>query len=192
MMRNQASPFPDSAVHLDLRPCRVARLLVAMAWSILAAPSRAETAKAPAESAVPAARGAAPAIAENRAEITAFELDSLPAQVPVASARRANPMAMEMRNALDVEQKALVELRARFMATRDPKAALEIQREIERVKTGTELALLRIQAAFAAKAGRLEDARRIEAEIDDLVSPKPALAPQQARRPSPSPTGAPR
>jgi len=167
-----------------------AMMLGVVACAALAVPARAETPKAtqPTTAAASAAtaRGAAPALPENRAEIAAYDLDTLAA--PVVRVRRPSPMDQEVRKVLEDERKTLTDLRARFAAASNPEAALQVQREIEQVKVGTEVALLRVQATFARREGRLEHARRIEAEIEEVLNPRTPAAATPTRRIAPAPS----
>ncbi len=91
--------------------------------------------------------------------------------------RRLSPMGLEMQQVMDKEKEALAGLQARFAAARDAAAALAVQREIERLKVETEVALLRIQAGYARRAGQLEAAQRIEAAIEGILNPVKPQAP---------------
>ena len=80
-------------------------------------------------------------------------------------------MAAEMKAVLEGERAALAALDVRFRQAPDARAALAVQREIERLKMSTELELLRIQAVFARRSGRLQAAQEIEAAIVELTRP---------------------
>ncbi len=115
--------------------------------------------------------------------------DSLPAAPPGAEPgegsprppRRLSPMGAELAQALEAERTALRELQARFDRAPNEREALAVQREIERVKTATEIALLRIQAKHARLKGRETVARRIEDAIEAILHPPvirdPAIRP---------------
>ncbi|NOT33520.1 MAG: hypothetical protein HOP12_05035 [Candidatus Eisenbacteria bacterium] len=77
--------------------------------------------------------------------------------------------ALEVQAVLDQERFTLEALGARREAAPDAATALALQREIERVKSGTEVALLGLQATWARRAGREEAARAIEAAIRTLL-----------------------
>ena len=95
---------------------------------------------------------------------------------PAPLPRRVRPMIAEMMAALESERSTLAELRARPLDHADPGAALALQREIERVKVETERTLLRIQASWARREGRLEVARAIEASLEEMARPRPVRA----------------
>lgn len=99
-----------------------------------------------------------------------------PAVAPAPPPRRIRPMFAEMLAALESEGVALAELRARPVDPADHDAQLARQREIERVKVETERSLLRIQASWARKEGRLEVARAIEASLEEMARPQPVRA----------------
>jgi len=168
---------------------RMAMIAGAIACTALVTPAIAESPQASVAAAATASatapRGAVPAVPENRAEIAANDLDTL--AVPVVAVRRPSAMTQEIDKVLDEERKALADLRARFAAAPSAKVALEVQREIEQLKVGTEVALLRVQVAFARRDGRLEDARRIEADIEEALHPRnPVGAAGPARRSPPT------
>jgi len=104
-----------------------------------------------------------------------------PETVTVAPAR--NPLMTEVRAALGREHEQLAALRARLAHTTDHRAALALQREIERVKLQTEVAILRIQASAARQAGHAALAARLDAAIENLLAP-PAPA-EPVKRPAP-------
>lgn len=140
---------------------------IALAALVLAAPSPAET---PSGSAT---RPATVAPVEPAAAVA----DTLPA------ARHPSPMMLEVRAALERERERTETLRARLRERPGGQEALALQREIERVKLDTEVAILRIQAGAARKAGRTAQAERLEAAAADLLAPPPATAP--VARPAP-------
>jgi hypothetical protein len=80
-------------------------------------------------------------------------------------------MAAELAQTLEAERTALSELQARFDVAANEREALAIQREIEQLKTATEIALLRIQAKHARLKGRETVARRIDAAIEEILHP---------------------
>jgi hypothetical protein len=102
-----------------------------------------------------------------------------------ANQRKLSPMAAEMQQAIRMERDGLRRLHARFQQTSDPHAALAIQREIEALKVGTELELLRIQANHARREGRVEAAKRIETVIEQILNPVVPKAPADMSRPRP-------
>jgi hypothetical protein len=84
---------------------------------------------------------------------------------------------------MQAERDGLRRLHARFQQTSDPHAALEIQREIEALKVGTELELLRIQARHARLEGRHDTAERIKTVIERILNPEVPTAPADPKRP---------
>jgi hypothetical protein len=93
-------------------------------------------------------------------------------------------MMAEMQAVLAAERERVAELRLRGDKAATPDEAVAIQREIERVKFDTEISLLRVQAKHARAAGRTQVAARIEAAINELLSPPKPAAP--ADRPVPT------
>ena len=101
-----------------------------------------------------------------------------------------SPMVAEMIALLATQDQKLADLGARQGKARTNEEALAVQREIQDLKQGTEISLLRIQATYARREGRVQDADRLEATIRDLVSP-PKLNSASAR-PAPVRTDQPR
>ena len=92
-----------------------------------------------------------------------------PTVVPAVPSR--NPIMAEVRAAFDREREQIAALRARLQQQPDHQAALALQREIEKVKLDTEVAILRIQAGAAREAGHAALAERLEAAAKDLLDP---------------------
>lgn len=109
--------------------------------------------------------------------------DAEVAAAPVARPARVarpSPMTIEIRAVLDRERDALASLHAKLRAARDEGAARELEREVERVRLGTEVSLLRVQAKHARLAGREAVAAHLEGAIRALLSP-PVVLPERAR-----------
>jgi hypothetical protein len=142
--------------------------LVAMASpAALTAPSRAQ---APAE----------PAKSTPDSPVVASEETSAPARV--IPKRPRTPMDVELFAVLDRQREALAALRTRFREAKDDRTALAVQREIDRVKRDSEISLLRVQADWARRAGRIEAASQIEAAIEQILHPKAPLAVGRVQR----------
>lgn len=86
------------------------------------------------------------------------------------------PLVSELLRIVEAERATLDELRATAMQTADPAGRLEIQRRIESVKRETQLTLLRVQADYARREGRLEVAGQLEAALLRMQG-GPATAP---------------
>jgi hypothetical protein len=92
-----------------------------------------------------------------------------PAPGPTVVKPRLSPLAADMMKVIESEQQALAALSLRFKRAGDARAALAVQREIERVKLETEVSLLRIQASYARREGRLKTAQEIEAAVETML-----------------------
>ena len=101
-------------------------------------------------------------------------------------AKPANPMVTEMRAVLETERVQFANLFARFRVAPDGAAALAVQREIEQLKVGTEISLLRIQADYARRAGRISQAAELEKVITELQAPLARVAPASSNGPEPA------
>lgn len=136
-------------------------------------------------------------IPENQAEYEALQTEGAvnPASQfldPTRSPGQLSPMAVEMLQVLQQEQDGLRRLQIRFQQAGDPQAALAIQREIESLKVDTELELLRIQADYARREGRLATAEKIENAIEQILHPAIPEAPVDhslSRNPRGEPAG---
>lgn len=107
-----------------------------------------------------------------------------PAQMPGAGdLTAADALMAEITHIWQSSQASLAELEARFAAAGDPVTALAIQREIEALHVGTELDILRLQAAHARRQGREADAALLEATIAEALAPVPPEAPATRRTP---------
>jgi hypothetical protein len=95
-------------------------------------------------------------------------------------------MDVELFRLLDRQRETLAELQTRFREAKDDRAALAVQREIDRVKRDAEVSLLRTQADWARRAGRIEAASRIEAAIEQILHPRAPLAVGRVQRDLPA------
>ena len=87
------------------------------------------------------------------------------------------PMMSEVMTLLATQDGKLAALAERQKHATAPDEALAVQKEIQALKLGTEVSLMRIQANYARREGRAHDAARLEAAIESLVSPPRVLAP---------------
>jgi hypothetical protein len=87
---------------------------------------------------------------------------------------RLTPLQLALREVLLTEQAELAPLYAAFARETDSLRGLEIQRQIQTIKQNTELALLRTQADFARREGRVEVAKRIEESLRLMTEPAPS------------------
>ena len=114
--------------------------------------------------------GAAPArsgqkLGEAAAQPVAPEVGET-ARKPVRS-----PMVTEMMALIDQQDGKLKDLAGRLKKATSNEEAFAIKREIEQVKLGTEVSLLRVQADYARRDGRTADADRLDAAIRALLTP---------------------
>lgn len=83
-----------------------------------------------------------------------------------------DPMAVEMQREIDARQEQYAALYTRLAQARDEREAFAIQEELRQGQTGLQIALLRIQAAYAERAGRTRLQAQLERAIDVLISPE--------------------
>lgn len=105
---------------------------------------------------------------------------------PVSAQPRLTPLMAELLQLVELEQSQLAEIRRSLGATSDRSHRLELERRIEAIKFETELSLLRVQATYARREGRVSLAEKLEASIR-LMSAPPAPGVPIER---PAPTGA--
>ena len=94
-----------------------------------------------------------------------------------AQAAKLKPMLREIHYLLVRERLEVQALEAELESLRDPIAALELQRRISDLKESTEIEILQVQASYARREGRLQQA----AEIDDVVKTLQARRDPSAR-----------
>ena len=80
-------------------------------------------------------------------------------------ARGLKPMDQEIRALLIEERGDVAALTALLSETSDNQEALRIQREVSAKKQQTEMAIMEVQAKYATRAGRLEQATALRAAI---------------------------
>ena len=110
--------------------------------------------------------------------------EALPAGAAPRSPVPLSPCMQAIQAVLDHEAARLAELETGQKAAVEESALLELQREIERVKEETELQILRVQADFARREGRLEQAAEIEAALAEMTAPRSAAPAAGAARQS--------
>lgn len=86
----------------------------------------------------------------------------------------ADPMATEMQAELERGQREYAGLFRRLATARSEAEAFAVQEEMREHRTGLQVALLRIQAAYARRAGRERLALQLERSIAELVAPEGA------------------
>ena len=96
----------------------------------------------------------------------------------------ADPMAVEMQREIERSQREYAALFQRLSLARAESEALEIEEDMRQERVGLQIGLLRIQSAYARRAGRNSFADQLELAIAALVAgdpPRPA-APDGQRR----------
>jgi hypothetical protein len=117
-----------------------------------------------------------PALAVDADPVAAAPAPVAPAPVP------PTPLMAAIDVVLQAEQAQVAGLAAQLAAAPDDAAALALQRAIEQAKSDAKVRVFGIQAEFARREGRLEDAQRIEAAIAAMgrvevpadIEPRPA------------------
>lgn len=86
----------------------------------------------------------------------------------------ADPMATELQAELERGQHDYAALFRQLATARSETEAFEVQEAMRQQRTGVQVALLRIQAAYAHREGRERLAAQLERAIAELVAPGPA------------------
>jgi hypothetical protein len=102
----------------------------------------------------------------------------VPGDQRIAIDRPVSPMMKEIQAAFDAEREALDVLEARLKSVTTEAEIMRVMKEIERVKVETELEILGVQADYARREGRIEQAQRIEAAIKHMRMGGPRAAQQ--------------
>ncbi len=131
---------------------------------------------------MPAAAKEPPANPEAAAGgVTESATEARPAEAASRATAPLSPCMQAIQAVLDQEAARLAELEVRVKAAAGNEAQLALEREIERVKEDAELQILRVQADFARREGRVEQAAMIEALLAEMTAPRQApSAPGQA------------
>ena len=118
-----------------------------------------------------------------------------PGPVPVVAAPRpvgptgillpaADPMAVEMQREIERSQREYAALFQRLSLARAESAALAIEEDMGQQRVGLQVSLLRIQEAYARRAGRNAFADQLERAITALIAadpPRPTVPDGQHR-----------
>jgi propanediol dehydratase small subunit len=111
-----------------------------------------------------------------------------PANAPAPAAARAvgptgivlpaaDPMAAEMQREIERSQREYAALFQRLSLARAESEALAIEEDMRQERVGLQIGLLRIQAAYARRAGRNAFADQLERAVTALIAadpPKPS------------------
>ena len=87
-----------------------------------------------------------------------------------AQAERLSPLNREIRELLLREMAEVARLTAQVKTLQDPIAALDLQRQISALKTGTQITILEAQGKFARQEGHIERANEIDAAVTLMKS----------------------
>ena len=85
----------------------------------------------------------------------------------------ADPMATEMQRELERGQREYAALFQRLALAHGEDEAFGIQEDMRQQRTGMQVALLRIQAAYARRAGRNVLAAQLERAVEALIAAEP-------------------
>jgi hypothetical protein len=90
-----------------------------------------------------------------------------------------DPLAAEMQHELDRQREDYARLITRLTQARSESEGFAIQEELRQSQVAFQVALLRIQAAHARRAGRERLAWQFERAIDELITPESSRIRQQ-------------
>lgn len=80
-----------------------------------------------------------------------------------------DPMAADLQRAIERNQREYAALFSQLSQARDEREAFAIQDEMRQSRTGLQIELLRIQAAYARRAGREELAYEFDRTVEALI-----------------------
>ncbi len=83
----------------------------------------------------------------------------------------ADPMTSELQRAIEAQQRDYASLLAQLASARNESDAFAIQTQIQQRQIGLQVDLLRIQAAYARRAGHDRLAWQLERTIEALITP---------------------
>ncbi len=86
----------------------------------------------------------------------------------------ADPMASEMQAVLERGQREYAGLYRRLATAANESEAFAVQEDMRQQRIGVQVELLRIQAAYAHRAGRERLAAQLERAVAELVAPEGA------------------
>jgi len=89
-----------------------------------------------------------------------------PAVTPAATERELSPMMMEITASMEVARLEVADLKLRYEAAVDNETAMEIMREVARVKRESRVEMIRIQLRYA----RLEGNDELVAELEGIIT----------------------
>lgn len=113
------------------------------------------------------------------------ELDK---SLPQSSEEKARLKGLQVQLRLELEQaienryKRLAELNSRFKNATSEYEAMEISKDIDSVKSGMEVEVMRIQADHARKMGQNSKAEKIEEALERLLNVQKSGSPPQTKR----------
>ena len=93
-----------------------------------------------------------------------FAADQIPA-------RELSPMMMEIHSAMEDARREVAVLKLQYEATADNETAMEIMREVARVKRESRVEMMRIQLRYARLEGRDEAVIKLEEVITRMTTP---------------------
>ena len=133
---------------------------------------------------------AASPVVETPAPVAVPALAPAEAPAPVATPARTpkralTPLQVAMNVVMESEQAQMSSLKARLATAKDHATVEAVQREIEQLKTDTEVQLLSLQATNHRQSGRLEAAAQLEESIRSLrAAHAKTLSPQRPAVPA--------
>ncbi|MFN8588429.1 MAG: hypothetical protein U0704_11600 [Candidatus Eisenbacteria bacterium] len=93
----------------------------------------------------------------------------------------ADPLATDLQRAIERHAREYAALHRQLVQAREEREAFAIQRELRANRTSLQVEMLRIQAAYARRAGREDLAWEFERTIEALVRPEPRAADDDGR-----------
>lgn len=114
--------------------------------------------------------GAAGAVfaADPAVKVEARPVTATPGKIPT---RELSPMMTEIKAAIETARLEVAELKFQYEAAVDDRAAMEIMREVARVKRESRVGMMRIQLRYARLDGNDELAVELEEIVTKMTAP---------------------
>lgn len=95
----------------------------------------------------------------------------------------SDPMASEMQREIDLQRTDYARLFAQLAQAHSETEAFATQEALRQSQVALQVALLRIQSAYARRAGRERLAWQLERAIEELITPESSRIRQQGQAP---------
>lgn len=124
-----------------------------------------------------------PALADEPVTDLPVDAGDAPAALALDSDIPPSPLMLEIQTLLRARLATRRQLEAQAAESTDAGQALQLQRRLQEQAIQTELQVMRIQVEHLRRAGRVESAAALEAQLQTMIAPRPR--PEPVDRPAP-------